>query len=375
MAHDRANLRVDLWADDDWRRLTVPAQHLYMLLLSHPTRTYCGVVDWRPGRLASLSVGATRGGLLSASQELQGAAFIYVDNMTEEVFIRSFVRHDGVLRHAKLPISMANDYAAIASTQIRKFFIWELRKQSAEQPELNLWTLDRIRTLLKGDAEDLKTQVHGRAHAHGDAKGYTQPALQMDTRGDTNPNPEGMAKPLLKGLPSDSMPTTTATTTSSKEDTSSSEIADALSRPDVEELLDLLKARVVGNDFKAPTRTKRNWDAARLLLDRDGHTIEQVTWVIDWATSNEFWRPNIRSMSKLREKFDQLKAQAMRGQPQTAGRTGEIDPDRILGADYWTPGTPPEGLSLEEQMAWAKGERSRHEDERKEEAMRRAQSV
>jgi hypothetical protein len=92
---------------------------------------------------------------------------------------------------------------------------------------------------------------------------------------------------------------------------SSSEIADAIpdaesGREDVERLCERLADRIEANGAKRPTITKGWRDAARLLIDKDGRTEEQVAWIIDWATADEFWRANILSMPKLREKFDQL---------------------------------------------------------------------
>ena len=43
--------------------------------------------------------------------------------------------------------------------------------------------------------------------------------------------------------------------------------------------------------------------------------MEQVRAAIDWATSYPFWRSNILSMSKLREKYDQLRLSAKRANP------------------------------------------------------------
>lgn len=363
MPRDRANIRVDMWNDDDWRGLTGNAQGLYQKLLTHPTLTYCGVADWRPGRLAKLTKGMTAQDVIDGAVELQAAAFTYVDEETEEIFLRSFVRHDGLLKHPRLSISMANDFAAVASPKVRGFFVWELKKMHAEQPDLKLWSDRRVQTILKGRSEDMKEFC--RASCQGDGKALGK-GLGMN---DSN----GLANPIAEAMPCDSMSTTTATTTSSKEDTSSSEIADAISRPDVEKLLNQLEARVIANEFKPPVRTKKNRDAARLLLDRDGYTPEQVAWIIDWATNDEFWRPNIRSMSKLRDKFEQLKAQAMRNQSQLPGPETVIDPDKVLGADYWSPGTPPEGLDLGGQVAWAKEQRAKHQEERREEALRRLQ--
>jgi hypothetical protein len=151
-----------------------------------------------------------------------------------------------------------------------------------------------------------------------------------------------------------------------------SEISSEIPRPEVNGLLDLFDTCLEQNDFKKPSRTKKNTDAARLLIDKDGYSPEQVAWMIRWATNHEFWRTNILSMSKLREKFDQLKAQAgVAPKPATAGFNGEIDVDAILGRDVWTPGTPPAGLSLAEEIEWKKQQRAAHQAARLEEAKKK----
>jgi hypothetical protein len=98
-----------------------------------------------------------------------------------------------------------------------------------------------------------------------------------------------------------------------------SEVANAKSRPDVFDLLDKLDRGIESNGLKKPNRTKKNIDAMRLLLDRDGYNAKQVAWIINWASNNEFWRANILSASKLREKFNQLLAQSDRDQTKING--------------------------------------------------------
>lgn len=85
-------------------------------------------------------------------------------------------------------------------------------------------------------------------------------------------------------------------------------------RDDVERLCDHLADEIARNDEdgKRPTVTQRWRDAARLLIDRDGRTEEKIHRAIDWCQSNEFWRSNILSMPKLREKYAQLQQQAQR---------------------------------------------------------------
>lgn len=94
--------------------------------------------------------------------------------------------------------------------------------------------------------------------------------------------------------------------------------------------------------------------------------------MIRWATGDEFWRTNILSMSKLREKFDQLKAKAGVGaKAPGAGFHGDIDVDAVLGRDVWTPGKLPEGLDLAEEIEWKKQQRAAHQAERLEEVKRK----
>jgi hypothetical protein len=92
----------------------------------------------------------------------------------------------------------------------------------------------------------------------------------------------------------------------------SSAVADATDRPEITELLDLLDSEIRANGGKAPARTKRNIDATRLLLDKDGRSVDQIAKAIRWCQADEFWRANILSMSKLREKYDQLRLAATR---------------------------------------------------------------
>ena len=92
--------------------------------------------------------------------------------------------------------------------------------------------------------------------------------------------------------------------------------ADASDNPrfseDVTRLSDLLAELVTANGHKG--KVGHQWhQACDRLMRLDGYTPEQVEWIIRWATANEFWSANIRSMSTLREKFSTLKAQALAG--------------------------------------------------------------
>ena len=90
-------------------------------------------------------------------------------------------------------------------------------------------------------------------------------------------------------------------------------------RPDVDAVCDAMAASVQRRTGRAPRVTAAWRTQARLMIDRDGRTVEEITRVIDWAEGNDFWRANVLSVPKLRQKFDTLRLQAQRpqrGQPQ-----------------------------------------------------------
>lgn len=98
-------------------------------------------------------------------------------------------------------------------------------------------------------------------------------------------------------------------------------------RTDVCRLLDRLDAGIEGNEAKKPERTKANISAARLLLDRDKRDEAEALRLIDWATSDSFWRSNILSMVKFRAKYDQLRLQAGRNGAEQNQRSRIYDGD------------------------------------------------
>lgn len=142
------------------------------------------------------------------------------------------------------------------------------------------------------------TMPQGAESAVEGAEEAQEGAQEAQPRAQREPSPGRTPRPSKRSDPSQ-------TTTRSKEHVEPE-------RPDVEKLCQHLADRMVGNGCKPPTVTKRWRDAARLLLDADGRTVDQVIRAIDWCQDDEFWRANILSMPKLREKYDQLRQAAAR---------------------------------------------------------------
>ncbi|WP_019536563.1 replication protein [Paenibacillus ginsengihumi] len=78
-------------------------------------------------------------------------------------------------------------------------------------------------------------------------------------------------------------------------------------------------------------------DDFRLMVERDGVTDKHmIREVIDWVTQDEFWRVNVISAKKLREKFPELALKMKsRGSPQQRQAPKESMIDRLAAAQEW----------------------------------------
>ena len=81
-------------------------------------------------------------------------------------------------------------------------------------------------------------------------------------------------------------------------------------REDVEALCVRLRDHIAGNTSKTPNITAKWRTEARLLLDRDDIPFDEAVRVLDWCQQDQFWKSNILSMPKFREKFAALQIKA-----------------------------------------------------------------
>lgn len=189
MAREWANLRTDIWGDSDWRNQSVGAQWLYLYLLSSPSLTYVGVADWRPARISAVVVGVSAADVRRFAAELQEGRFIFTDTEYEEVLVRSFLKHDGLLSNPNMWRSVGNDFAEVASKELRGRIAAEAHKLRERSPD------------------GMETKKGGRVNPWGSK--YLQTIL--DTPSQT---PSGTPSREVVETPS---PTTTTTATTTKD--------------------------------------------------------------------------------------------------------------------------------------------------------------
>lgn len=133
MARGHARIKTTIWKDETFTARTPEAQRVYFMLLSQPGLSFCGVIDYTGRRWAALAKGTTAKTIAKAVEELADAKFVVLDEDHEELWVRSFVRHDGVLSGGpKLLSAMWKDFAAIASPLIRERFLAALPPEIRE---------------------------------------------------------------------------------------------------------------------------------------------------------------------------------------------------------------------------------------------------
>ncbi|MGW5267302.1 hypothetical protein ACWEQ4_01500 [Rhodococcus sp. NPDC003994] len=161
----------DIWTDEDFRALPPAAQHLYFVLSTDPTMTQTGVADWRPARIALKSAGWTPAAVCDAARILAERLFIVVDEESEEVLLRSKIKHDAVLVNPNSAVGMCNKVPMIASTTLVGVVVFELRKLRVKYPDLPGWTsansASRLAELLDRTAVDPATFPTGYPSALG----------------------------------------------------------------------------------------------------------------------------------------------------------------------------------------------------------------
>lgn len=148
MGRDRANINTDIWNDDDFRALSAPAQLLYIQLLTSPTLTYAGVADWRPKRIALLSNGRAAREVEDAAEELRHGLYIVIDEDSEEVLIRSFLRWDGLLQKPNVAKAMVSAWERIYSLTLKGVVVHELNRLHEAHPDWRAFSVGTVRELL-----------------------------------------------------------------------------------------------------------------------------------------------------------------------------------------------------------------------------------
>lgn len=168
MARDHARIFVAIWGDRDFRALNRDEQRMYFTLVSQSTLTYCGSLDFIPSRLAILAADEDEMTVEHSIKLLEAARFLVIDRTTQEILIRSFVRHDGLLDSPNMTKAMLKARSALLSDDLRNAVDSELWRAHRDNPKRKGWPG------LKEAAPELFRQVSAKGSGNPFEKGQVR---------------------------------------------------------------------------------------------------------------------------------------------------------------------------------------------------------
>lgn len=139
MARKYAQILVSIWSNEDFKQLAPEYQHMYFVLSSQPRMNLCGVLDFIPSRIAQTSYELTIDDVTQRVKWLESKRYVVLDQDTGELLIRTFIRHDGLLKNPKVSTGMAADYGEVMSQKLRDEILKELRRCYDEDPDMKGW--------------------------------------------------------------------------------------------------------------------------------------------------------------------------------------------------------------------------------------------
>lgn len=126
MARGHGRILTSIWDDEDFLALPPEQQRLYLFLISQPNLNHAGLLPLTLRRWTAKAAGLTATGLMGDLCFLAAAGFVVMDEDTEEVLIRSFVRNDGVWKQPRVMGAMVSAAQEIASRSLRDALLREV---------------------------------------------------------------------------------------------------------------------------------------------------------------------------------------------------------------------------------------------------------
>ncbi|MGQ4513633.1 hypothetical protein [Streptomyces sp. DW26H14] len=128
MARGHGRILTSIWEDSDFLALDEREQRLYLFLISQPNLNHAGLLPLTLRRWSRKAAGLTSAELEKRLQALETGRFIVVDDDTEELLIRSFVRNDGVWRMPKVMGAMVSGAMEISSKRLQLALLAEMKR-------------------------------------------------------------------------------------------------------------------------------------------------------------------------------------------------------------------------------------------------------
>lgn len=116
MARAYGKVLVTIWRDEEFRALPATAQRLYLYFISSPDLSSAGVLPMRVSKWAKAATDLISPAVRDDLDCLREVGFVLVDDETEEVMVRSFIKNDEGYRTPNMRKAI---HAAIDSIESR----------------------------------------------------------------------------------------------------------------------------------------------------------------------------------------------------------------------------------------------------------------
>lgn len=126
MSREHAALQHRIWRDQDFTRQDPDAILLYLFLLSQQDLSYAGSLHLRPRQWARSLPTLGEDRIRAAVDRLTANRYVLVDEDTEELLIRTFVRNDELWKMPRMLELAVKQAARIESDRLREAFGAEL---------------------------------------------------------------------------------------------------------------------------------------------------------------------------------------------------------------------------------------------------------
>lgn len=139
MARKHARLLLSIWDDADFTALAPTEQSVYFGIISSRDLSWCGVAPLLPQRLVRNAAGLTERKIASALDRLCKDRFVVIDRDTAELAVRTFVRHDEIMRQPNVVKAMATALDRVHSDRLRDVILDEVARDYVENPGYPGW--------------------------------------------------------------------------------------------------------------------------------------------------------------------------------------------------------------------------------------------
>jgi len=199
-----ARIFASIWNDPTFRALTRRQQGMYLFLLSQPDLSFCGVISLRPRRWAQKAKDLTPDqvwedlkalaspfpeGPPEGIPEGTGKPFIVLDEIEEEVFVRSLIRNDGIWKQPNLLKAAREAAKQVTSPRIRAAMLDELKRIPMHESSSAL-----AKEVMANFIQDLEKTL-GKPSGNPPGKGTADP--RIDQRGEKERSSAAATPPSL----------------------------------------------------------------------------------------------------------------------------------------------------------------------------------